>query len=165
MERYRQEMNEIHAPRKLIDSTKQKCHEAAFSQTTELKRKKRKAQVWIPAVCAAAVLLAVLPVMITRYASSETEYDNTRLHLGQQENGEPEKEEGMIIKRTAIIPMQFSRGDIEKEKIAGIESYLAVSEKGYYSACIPVEEEYIVIDSQMKDKEAFLEAAEKIITE
>lgn len=163
MERYQKEMNEIHAPRELIEDTKQKCRQAALLEKTEERKKKKVIPYLIPAVCAALLLIALIPVISTRNTLPETEYDNTQLHLGNYDDTEGKNEEKLIVKKTVIIPIQFLGQEVIKERISDKEISIAVSKEGYYSACIPADDEYVVIESQIRDKEEFMTAVKEII--
>ncbi len=163
MERYQKEMNEIHAPKELIEATRQKCRQANLSGEKEEKKTKKVIPYLIPAVCAALLLIALIPVISTRNTVPDTDYDHTQLHFGNQVDATEEIEEKLIVKRAAIIPMQFLGEEVTKESISEKEISIVVSKEGYYSACIPVENEYVVIDSQIRNKEEFIAAVIEII--
>lgn len=166
MERYQKEMNEIHAPKELIEATKQKCRQAELSKNREIAKRKKGMTFWIPAACAAVLFLAAIPAfsLLNVREDANLNYDGMDLHLGSQdEQNEQAQNEKLIVKRTAIIPMQFAQEDVTEEIIDGKKAYFAVSQEGYYSVCIAEEEEYVVVDSRMKDKEEFIAAVKEII--
>lgn len=176
MERYRKEMNEIHAPRELIESTKQKCKEAELSKIEENQKSRKKGKhitYLIPAACAAVLIIALLPMASNMlHTAPEAEQEDMQMHFGTQEEQQGEDsdlKETLRISEAAIIPMQFSKDDAEKETISGLEAYLLIDENGYYTACLinsgktAGSDKYIIIESEISEKEVFLEAVQKKI--
>lgn len=153
MERYQKEMNEIRAPKELIESTKRKCRQE------ELNRAREKKRFLISAVCAAAILVVALPAAFTMRREQNVQSKDMQMHLGSQDIN-PETEEKLIVKSTALIPIEFSKENVATETISGRKAYIITDKHGYYSACIFAEEEYIVIESRIRDKDEFLEETE-----
>lgn len=157
MERYQKEMNEIHAPKELIESTKRKCRQEELTNIRENRKKKK--GVLISALCAAAILVIVLPAAVTMNRKQSVPSKDMQMHLGNQDIN-TETEEKLIVKSTALIPMEFSQENAVTETIAGRKAYIITDKQGYYSACIFADEEYIVIESHIRDKDKFLTETE-----
>lgn len=151
MNRYQKEMDNIHAPRELIESTKLKCKESITTKNQNNKWNK-KIIYWLPAVSAAIVFITVLGIGF----GGQNYLKNTNMHLGNKEIILNSNEQ-IIMKDISFIPMEFADKDVVTRRINDKEVLIVSNKKGFYKACIKKEHNYLLIESQYTDLEDFLQ--------
>lgn len=161
---YQNELSNLHAPKDLIEKTKQM---AAFEEKRYQREKKRKYYFTSFATAAALLVICFSVYFMTRPVQpNEQEEQGSIIHIGEHA-GEMDvtPDENVEIKNVTILPMEFNNKDCTTQEEEGVIVKLTLADGQYYMAAFEEEESYILIKSQITQKEEFMKLLKEIIEE
>ncbi|MGN1147006.1 MAG: hypothetical protein ACI4TB_01200 [Lachnospiraceae bacterium] len=152
---FKKETDSLHAPADLIALTKKRTATEQLRLQAEKKRKKK--LYYFITAAAALLFLCVVTVPLWNINQAGTE---NNLYLGSYET-EQDSKEGIAVEKVAILPMDFAGTEVETVEINGIEILLTTDGNGGYMAAYKendsMDNHYVLISSDEKDKDIFLE--------
>lgn len=165
-EEYQREMNKLHAPQQLVDSTKElvKQEEKKYKSDVVV-MKKRVATIGAIAACF-LIACIVVPFILPSNENNESVYlgDSNTLGPVPIEKGEETPNEGLDITELVDYPAEFSEHQVEEILLKDTTIKLKKDEKtGYYKACLIIKDNIFFADSKLKDRELFLDKLEVFI--
>ncbi len=185
---YKAELDTLHAPKALIEATKEKVLAETALETA--KRRKRR-YMYVTTMTAAAALVLVVGVLAfngsqkasgihgedMQLATDHQEnmqaegsvqqaelFTGTTIYLGENKE-EIYLEEQIEIDRTAVLPMEFLKNTAWEEEISGTQVMFTVDNEGNYIAAYEEAEAYVVVYSQSADVTVIKECIQQILAE
>lgn len=170
--KYQEEMNQVHAPKELIDRTR-------MSMGIEEKKIRRGDFRWIRftgiMATAAAVILVCLAVSAFFRGTEVPQEQGTQLYLGEINSRAPEKinadEKDSTEKKAELeifsvmqIPDEF-KGDLaENTEIEGFPlTFIKDGQTGFYLAILKQQKKLFMVKSEIEDEDYFLEAVRSFL--
>lgn len=185
---YKEELDTLHAPKALIDATKEKV----VAETALEKAGKRKRRyMYSVTMTAAAALVLVVGVLAfngsqkannihgedMQFAADHQEsmqaegniqengiFTGTTIYLGENKD-EIYLKEQIEIDRTAVLPMEFLKNTVWEEEISGTQVKFTVDNEGNYIAAYEEAESYVVVYSQIVEETVIKECVQQILAE
>ena len=161
---YQNELSQLHAPLDLIEKTKQM---AAFEEKRYRMEKKRKHYFTSFATAAALLVICFSVYFMTRPVQQNGQDEQgTTIHLGGHAGDKDiVLEEKVEVNNVTILPMAFNGKDCTEQEVEDVDVKLTLIDGQYYMAAFEEEESYIVVKSQITEKEAFVEVLKEILEE
>jgi len=161
---YQNELSNLHAPKDLIEKTKQR---ALFEEKRYKKEKRRKYYFTSFATAAALLVICFSVYFMTRPVQPNgQEGQGTTIHLGGHSGGKDiVLDEKVEVNNVTILPVEFNSKECTEQEVEGKTVKFTLVDGQYYMAAFEEEESYILIKSQITQKEEFVKLLKEIIEE
>lgn len=157
-EYYQKEQNDIHAPKELIAHTKQKMRQAGSEKPGIYNRIPPKLGPLVVVAAAAVLCLLIYPLFLGISKPSEAQRNTSpSIYLGYT------AQEGLYMEKAILLPPEFAKAAVEEMEAEGIRLKVTTDKTGCYMAAFIHEDAYMVISSDIKNKEEFVKSVKEYL--